>query len=55
VLQWYTPIIPALGRLRQEDCEFQSGLHSNTLTLKALHLSPHPKKKKKKEKEKKRQ
>jgi hypothetical protein len=26
---WYVPVIPALRRLRQEDCEF--GLHFNTL------------------------
>ena len=25
-LRWSTPIIPALGRLRQEDCEFLSRL-----------------------------
>jgi hypothetical protein len=24
---WYTPIIPALGRLRKEDCECEASLH----------------------------
>jgi hypothetical protein len=23
---WCTPVIPALGRLRQEDCEFEASL-----------------------------
>jgi hypothetical protein len=23
---WYLPVIPALGELRQEDCEFESSL-----------------------------
>jgi hypothetical protein len=33
---WNTPIIPALGRLRQKDHRIQGqpGLHSKTLTLK---------------------
>jgi hypothetical protein len=23
---WYTPVIPVLGRLRQDDCEFKASL-----------------------------
>jgi hypothetical protein len=35
-LWWYTLVIPALGRLRQEDFEFEAslGLYSENLSLK---------------------
>jgi hypothetical protein len=43
---WCTPVFPVLGRLRQEDCEFQASLgYTERLSLKK-------KKKKRKEKEK---
>jgi hypothetical protein len=30
---WYKPVIPALGRLRQEDCKFEASLDYITETL----------------------
>jgi hypothetical protein len=39
---WYTPVIPALQRLKQEDCKFKASL---CYTVKAYLRPPHKKKK----------
>jgi hypothetical protein len=36
---WHPPIIPALGKLRQEDLVFQPGLHNKFLEKKFYFLT----------------